>query len=130
MYPDNMMLEHLANALKGWADPYNAPTWPIDQHNAAKAIYGEQQLNAFWRLFMVPGGGHCGSAASYPQVPGTWHSLEALISWVEDGAAPEYVLATGAANGANTTRKLCPYPQAAVLEGEDTDQYDSYTCSP
>jgi feruloyl esterase len=79
---------------------------------------------------MVPGGGHCGSAASYPQVPGIWHSLEALISWVEDGAAPEYLLATEPANGANTTRRLCPYPQLAVLEGHVIDQYDSYTCSP
>ena len=78
---------------------------------------------------MVPGGWHCGSAASYPQVPGTWHSLEALVKWVEEGKAPEYVLATGPADGANTTRKLCPYPQRSVLEGEDSGRYESYTCS-
>ena len=78
---------------------------------------------------MVPGGGHCGSAASYPQAPGTWHSLKALTSWVEDGKAPDYVLATGPADGANTTRKLCPYPQHAVLKGQTIDQYDSYTCT-
>ncbi|KAF3031516.1 hypothetical protein E8E11_000447 [Didymella keratinophila] len=54
---------------QGWANLFNAPTWPIDQHDAARAIYGEKALNDFWRLFMVPGGGHCGSAASYSQMP-------------------------------------------------------------
>ncbi|KAH7069862.1 putative feruloyl esterase B precursor [Paraphoma chrysanthemicola] len=115
-------------ATQGWADPYNAPTWPIDQHNQAKAIYGEEQLNDFWRLFMAPGGGHCGSAASYPQVPGTIHYLDALIPWVEDGVAPGYVLATKPADGSNTTKKLCPYPEHAVLRGGDAKQHESYVC--
>jgi feruloyl esterase len=104
------------------------PTWPIDQHNEAKAIYGEAQLNDFWRLFMVPGGGHCGPATTYPQVPGKYHSLEALIPWVEDGIAPEYVLATEPSDGSNRTRRLCPYPQHAVLEGQNADRYEAYTC--
>ncbi|OAG14565.1 tannase and feruloyl esterase [Alternaria alternata] len=115
-------------ASQGWADPFNAPTWPINQHNEAKAIYGEARLNDFWRLFMVPGGGHCGPAASYPQVPGKYHSLEALIPWVEDGIAPEYVLATEPSDGSNRTRRLCPYPQHAELEGQNADQYEAYTC--
>ena len=113
---------------KGWADPYNAPTWPIDQHNEAKAVYGEKQLNDFWRLFMVPGGGHCGSAASYPQVPGSYHSLEALVPWVEDGITPDHVLATKPADGSNSTKKLCPYPQRAVLKGQDVNLYTSFDC--
>ncbi|KAF2992971.1 hypothetical protein E8E13_000208 [Curvularia kusanoi] len=36
-------------ATQGWADPLNAPTWPIEQHNKAKAIYGKDSLNDFWR---------------------------------------------------------------------------------
>lgn len=114
---------------KGWADPFNSPSWPIEQHNEAKSVYGEEQLNAFWRLFMVPGGGHCGSARGYPQVPGTYHSLEALVSWVEKGVAPAYVVATAPADGSNTTRKLCPYPEHAILKGPDASQYQSYICS-
>ncbi|KAF3039423.1 hypothetical protein E8E12_009311 [Didymella heteroderae] len=115
-------------ATQGWADPFNVPTWPIDQHNEARAIYGEKALNDFWRLFMVPGGGHCGSAASYPQVPGTWHTLEALIPWVEDGEPPGYILATNPADGSNTTKKLCPYSQHAMLKGQDADQFTSFAC--
>ncbi|KAF2653251.1 tannase and feruloyl esterase [Lophiostoma macrostomum CBS 122681] len=115
-------------ATQGWADPYNAPFWPMDQHNEAKAIYGEKELNEFWRLFMVPGGGHCGPATSYPQVPGTWHALDALIPWVEKEAAPTYVLATNPADGSNTTRKLCPYPRHAVYEGGDNNHYIAYDC--
>lgn len=117
------------DANEGWADPYNAANWPIDQHNEAEAIYGEKELNDFWRLFMVPGGGHCGSASGYPQVPGTYHSLEALIPWVENGMAPPYVLATNPADGKNTTRKLCPYPQHATLEGIEKDHHEAYDCA-
>jgi hypothetical protein len=77
---------------------------------------------------MIPGGGHCGSAASYPQVPGTWHALEALIPWVEKEMAPEYVLATQPADGSNATKRLCPYPKHAVFEGGDVTQYGGYDC--
>jgi feruloyl esterase len=77
---------------------------------------------------MVPGGGHCGSASSYPQVPGTWHSLDALVPWVEDGIPPGYVLASNPADESNTTKKLCPYPQHAVLKGQDANSYTSYDC--
>lgn len=79
---------------------------------------------------MVPGGGHCGSATSYPQVPGTWHGLEALVDWVETGDAPEFVLATKPADGSNTTKKLCKYPQHAVYSGEgDERDYEAYECA-
>lgn len=120
--------QYIIDKTTGWADPFNAPNWPIDQHTAAKEIYGEEQLNDFWRLFMVPGGGHCGSAASYPQVPGTYHSVEALISWVEDGSPPDFVVATKPADGSNSTKKLCPYPAHAVITGPDTHRHESYRC--
>lgn len=117
------------NVFTGWADPFNAPFWPIDQHDQARAIYGEKQLNDFWRLFMVPGGGHCGGATTYPHVPGTWHTLEALVQWVETGKAPQYVLATKPADGSNRTRRLCPYPKKAVHKSGSMDDYASYDCA-
>jgi feruloyl esterase len=115
------------NLSTGWADPFNAPSWPIEQLSKGREIHGKN-LDDFWRLFMVPGGGHCGSASSYPQVSGTWHTLEALVPWVEEGKAPSYVLATDPADGSGTTKRLCPYPVHAVHEHGPTDEYSSYVC--
>lgn len=112
---------------QGWSDPYNAPGWPIEQRNKMYDIFGED-LNDFFSLFMVPGGGHCGSASSYPQMPGTWHALDVLMPWVEHGKIPQQMLATDPADGSNATRKLCPYPKVAVYNGGSIDDWNSYAC--
>ncbi|EFQ25115.1 tannase and feruloyl esterase [Colletotrichum graminicola M1.001] len=50
---------------QGWADPLNAAAWPIDHLNeVAWVIGGERQ--EWLSLFMIPGGGHCGGALTYP----------------------------------------------------------------
>ncbi|KAI4595341.1 hypothetical protein KJ359_007016 [Pestalotiopsis sp. 9143b] len=112
---------------QGWADPYNAPTWPIEHRGQMQDIFGDE-LDDFFGLFMVPGGGHCSGAESYPQMPGTWHALEALVSWVEQDSFPEAILASDSADGSNSTRKLCPYPQNAVYIGGGGGNWESYTC--
>jgi hypothetical protein len=113
--------------MAGWADPYNAPGWPIDQRNEMLQIFGEG-LSDFYGLFMVPGGGHCGGGSNYPQVPGTYHVLHRLIPWVEEGQIPQDMLATTPADGSNTTRKLCPYPKEAVYVSGSIDDWTSYSC--
>lgn len=113
--------------MTGWADPYNAPGWPIQQHDEMFNIFGDQ-LSDFYSLFMVPGGGHCGGASNYPQVPGIYHVLDRLIPWVEEDQTPQDVLATTPADGSSTTRKLCPYPKEAVYVSGDESDWTSYTC--
>ncbi|MFL6566239.1 MAG: tannase/feruloyl esterase family alpha/beta hydrolase, partial [Burkholderiales bacterium] len=55
----------------------------------------------FYRLFRVPGAGHCVVPNAFP----------ALVNWVENGVAPAQIL-----NQAGT-RPVCPYPQTAIYNG-------------
>lgn len=75
------------------------------------------------RLFLVPGMTHCGGGQSTDQ----FDMLTAIQSWVEEGNAPDRVLATGRAFP-GTSRPLCPYPQVAHYEGNDPASADSFTC--
>ncbi|KFZ24642.1 hypothetical protein V502_00867 [Pseudogymnoascus sp. VKM F-4520 (FW-2644)] len=115
---------------QGWADAYNAPTWPIEflkQINGATSLTDEN--SEFIQVYMVPGGGHCGPTSAYPHVPGTYDVLDALVPWVEKGIVPIQMLSTGAIDGTNTTRKLCPYPQNAKYVKGSIDNWTSYTCA-
>ncbi|KAL7625269.1 hypothetical protein AAE478_004485 [Parahypoxylon ruwenzoriense] len=115
--------------LQGWADPFNAATWPIRHLRQIEDFFGGD-VRDWFRLFMVPGGGHCGAASNYPQVPGTWHALEAVVRWVETGSAPEEMLGTDPADErlAGKTSKLCPWPRTARFRGGDPEDWDSFVC--
>ncbi|KAM6481616.1 tannase and feruloyl esterase [Trichoderma sp. SZMC 28011] len=112
---------------QAWADPYNAALWPIKhREQLQEAMSGN--IDDWFGLFMVPGGGHCGSNPAYPQVPGTWHSLDTLVSWVEHGQKPTQMLSTQPADGTNRTRKLCRWPMVAHYKGGNPDDWTSYSC--
>ncbi|KAK2060103.1 tannase and feruloyl esterase [Colletotrichum caudatum] len=112
---------------QGWADPYNAATWPIDHlDEVARVTGGDGQ--EWLSLFMVPGGGHCGGASTYPQVPAKQNSLEALVDWVEKGRAPEDLVGTAPADASKRTRKICRWPRTAKYIGGNPDESRSYTC--
>lgn len=93
----------------------------------------------FARLFLVPGMNHCGGGPSTDQ----FDLLQPLVDWVENGRAPDRVVASargaGNAGGANAnvpatwaadrTRPLCPYPLVAHYNGSgDVEQAASFTC--
>jgi hypothetical protein len=75
------------------------------------------------RLFLVPGMTHCGGGQSTDQ----FDMLTAILAWVEEGRAPDRVLATGRAFP-DTTRPLCPYPQVARYDGGDPADAESFSC--
>ena len=56
--------------------------------------------------------------------------LMALEAWVEDGTAPEKIVASHLTNGVvDRTRPLCPYPQIAVYLGSgSTDEAANFDC--
>ena len=56
--------------------------------------------------------------------------LTALEEWVEQGKAPNQIVAARERDGVvNRTRPLCPYPQQAVYEGEgSTDDAENFVC--
>ena len=86
---------------------------------------GFDGVQQFYRLFHVPGTGHCGlpiinngfSVGPWPQ---SGADFDAVINWVENGVAPSEVIGAGNQNGGtpgSLTRPTCPYPQTAVYVG-------------
>jgi feruloyl esterase len=80
----------------------------------------------FFRLFMVPGMGHCRGG------PGTdqFDALFVLEQWVEQGIAPEKIIASHVEDGTVTmTRPLCPYPPEATYVGHgSTNNAANFEC--
>jgi len=115
------------------------------------------KMDDFFRLFMVPGMGHCsgsndigtgapwyfsaGSQSLSPDSPASVPGFEdadhdvilALMKWVEGGSAPEKLVATKFANDSSTgavlrQRPLCVYPKQAKYKGGNVDAADSWEC--
>ena len=112
---------------QGWADPFNAATWPIEHLEQVQNALGGD-VSDFFQLFMVPGGGHCGAASFYPGVPATYHTVAKLVQWVERGEKPDAVLSTSPPDGSGRTRKLCSWPATARFVAGEVDDWNSYVC--
>ncbi len=95
-------------------------------HGAAKAL---DETQSFYRLFMVPGMGHCSGGPG----PNTFDMLPALDAWVDKGVAPASVPATKYTDAKRTsvemTRPLCPFPQEARYKGTgDVKSAANFAC--
>ena len=102
-------------------------------------VYHRGNASGFARFFPVPGMGHSRGGPATDQ----FDALSALVDWVEQGKAPESILAAsrgpgnpGGANAdvpstwpTNRTRPLCPYPLVARYQSGDKEQASSYHCS-
>jgi feruloyl esterase len=109
----------------GWADGLLSPYNTLDYVHAVTAK--TPGADAFLRLFMVPGYGHCGGGEG----PNGFDSNAAIVSWVESGDAPEEIPAYHIAqDGAITaTRPLCAEPRVAIYKGSGpADEASSYVC--
>ncbi|TDM06181.1 MAG: tannase/feruloyl esterase family alpha/beta hydrolase [Ideonella sp. MAG2] len=95
----------------------------------------------FARLYRIPGMGHCSGGPATDQAD----FLSPLVAWVEDGQAPQDIVATargaGNAGGVNTdlptgwsanrSRPLCPYPKVARYRGTgDVEEAANWACVP
>ncbi len=106
---------------------------------------GAGKADAFMRLFLAPGMHHCGGGAGPSDFdqggvpsPGRDPSTSlaaALETWVEQGRAPERVVARQPArpsapdNRQVRTGLLCAYPKrAALTSGADPLHAESYSC--
>jgi feruloyl esterase len=80
---------------------------------------GQQELDKFARLFMVPGMGHWGGGPS----PNTSELLLQMVAWVENGQAPESIVARqgagGRGGGVALQRPVYRYPLLARYVGPD-----------
>ena len=79
-----------------------------------------------YRLFMAPGMNHCGGGEG----PNSFDMIGALEQWVENGKAPDQIIASHATNGkVDRTRPLCPYPQTARYTGSGSaDEAANFVC--
>jgi len=113
----------------GWADQLISAEGTTDYYNRViQTMGGAEKASQFMRLFMAPGVGHCGGGTG-PAPTGT---MEALVAWVEEGKAPDTLLASrpGQAGGTPRTRPLCQYPMVAKYKGTgSTDDAANFTCS-
>jgi tannase len=53
------------------------------------------KMDDFYRMYLVPGAGHCGTNSAQPGSPWPQTSLQTVIDWVEKGAAPDKLSAVG-----------------------------------
>ena len=112
--------------LQGLADEVISPNQTIAFYRALIARYGQDKVDAFMRLYMVPGYGH-GSGVFIP----SWNALGALDDWVTHGKAPEIVIATDLSPAANgRTRPICRFPAFPRYSGHgNVNQAASFRCS-
>ena len=126
----------------GWDDPGISALNTINYYNSVVAKMGQQNADAFVRVFMVPGMQHCGGGPGADNFGATvsatptdaQHSLElSLEQWVEKNSAPTTIIATKLAPGSRTpalSRPLCAYPQSAKYDGKgDPNSAASFTCA-
>jgi feruloyl esterase len=117
----------------GWADPLIPSQSSINYFNALVGNDGHgffqqasfnfggspglQRTQSFARLFMVPGMFHCSGGPG----PNTFDGLSPLVNWVENGVAPDTIIATKFVNdtppAVQMTRPLCVYPKVAKYRG-------------
>jgi feruloyl esterase len=110
---------------QGWADPAVPPLRTVAYYEEVVDVLGSN-TNQFFRLFMAPGVHHC--AGSGPG-PNTFDMLTALENWVEDGTAPERIIASHQREVVDRTRPLCPYPQEARYVGKGSiDDAANFDC--
>ena len=137
----------------GWADAAISPINSVNYYNSVRAElagvepgrpHGDrwEEIQEFYRLFMVPGMAHCGSGdgpnafgngVNGPVIDADHDLLKALEHWVEGGVAPERIIATHYVNNNPTSgiqfqRPLCPFPQVARYTVGDPTNADNFRC--
>ena len=92
----------------------------VDERSAGRAA-------EFVRVFPVPGMNHCGGGAATD----VYDVLAPLIQWVENGRAPQQIVASANPESPwpKRTRPLCPYPAIARYNGRgDIESATSFAC--
>jgi hypothetical protein len=132
----------------GWGDAAIPALTSIDYYGHVREFLAKDPgvgVQDFYRLFLVPGMGHCGGGfgpnnfgnllqSSQPAIVDPEHDVVAALDrWVEKGAAPDKIIGTGTAvddPSMTLTRPLCPYPQVARYKGTgDTNDAANFACA-
>jgi feruloyl esterase len=108
----------------GWADQQVAPGSSVAFYQSA--VENVEQPSDWVRLFMFPGMAHCSGGEG----PDTFDRVSVMEQWVEQGKAPEAILASHASGGKiDRTRPICAYPQTAHYNGAGSiDAASNFSC--
>ena len=129
----------------GWGDTAISPENDINYYDAVSRELGpHEDIQDFYRLFMVPGMAHCGGGPGANAFGNGRNGpnpsdaaddlLSALDRWVENRDAPDTIIATKYVNddptqGIAFQRPLCPFPQIAKYKGSgSTTSAASFAC--
>ena len=117
----------------------SGPPWPYTLkyfRDVARKHGGVKHADDFMKLYLIPNMGHCGGNIATD----TFDMLTPMVNWIENGVAPDEIVATGTrfpatvgpyAGFGNTTRSrpLCAYPKTLRYSGSgDISQASSYVC--
>ena len=124
----------------GMADPHISPLNTVSYYNAMNKVMGESKVKEFARMYLFPGGYHCGGGEG----PFSVDLMSAIMAWVEKGIAPNALLASHTSGGpggppqqnaappkVDRTRPVYPYPLTAKYNGTGSiDEAANYTAGP
>ncbi|OLN87931.1 putative feruloyl esterase B-2-like protein 1 [Colletotrichum chlorophyti] len=100
-------------------------------------------LDEFYRFFRISGMAHCGGGPGATFIGNQGQSaasldpdenvLMAIVRWVEEGTAPEFVRGTAFVNGTKSAgvdfkRKHCRWPRRNVFQGGDHKDENAWAC--
>jgi feruloyl esterase len=127
--------------MHGWADSLVSALGGSSQfYETVLKQMGVDRTKSFWKLYMVPGAGHCGGGIGiYPTT-----GFQALVDWVEKDVEPHALIGSRGANVDKNpwypywtearTRPICPYPEVARWNGSYSDggieDADNFSCVP
>lgn len=125
----------------GWGDAAISPLSSIEYYDNVQSFLSRfpdmrttrplvlSPIGDFYRLFMVPGMGHCGGGMG----PNNFDAFTPLESWVEKGIAPAQFIGTGTVADDSTrkmTRPICAYPNVAQYKGTgDPNDAANFACT-
>ncbi|KAJ6120545.1 hypothetical protein N7523_004825 [Penicillium sp. IBT 18751x] len=112
-----------ASSVRYW-DSVRQIMFPNKSYRAGAAA-----LDDFYRLFLIPGVGHCAVNDYQPKAPWPQTTLQTLIKWVEDGEAPATLAGSG------DIPEICRWPLRPLWTNSgktfhcvyDQDSVDAFT---
>ena len=128
----------------GWSDAALPPVNTINYFQGVAAKLGQREAGSFIRLFMAPGMQHCfggpgpssfGQFVTVVKSDPKHDMTLALERWVEEGIAPDQIIAAkpqgqDPKGPVTRTRPLCAYPQLARYKGSgSTDDASNFVCT-
>lgn len=110
--------------LHGTVDNAISFNGSIDYFNRVQAL--DPEVHDYYRLFLAPGVDHRIQTSISPLFESYF---SAIVDWVENGAAPETMLASGnTTTGVFMERPLCSFPKTQVYVSGDETKLESFAC--